>query len=158
MAILEIGVTAALAAAAANWLILRRAPGARGPAGPAEDQEAPGADRRRRPAHRRAGVPPDRSPIPGPPALVDETDDAGGHRIYLNPWAETGRPRYRPPSSCTSSLSGTYMPYGTTQPCEPTETRYWPFCSTLISPPTELVNWVWHACWAATVFAPLMQV
>jgi hypothetical protein len=33
-----------------------------------------------------------------------------------------------------------------------------PFCRTLISPPTEFVNWVWHACWAATVFAPLMHV
>jgi hypothetical protein len=25
---------------------------------------------------------------PGVPAgVVDETDDAGGHRIYMNPWA-----------------------------------------------------------------------
>ena len=35
---------------------------------------------------------------------------------------------------------------------------YLPFCSTLISLPTELLNWSWHACWAVTVFAPPMQV
>jgi hypothetical protein len=28
----------------------------------------------------------------------------------------------------------------------------------LISPPTDLVNWSWQACWAVTVFAPLMQL
>jgi hypothetical protein len=68
VAILEIGVTAALAAAAANWLILRRARGgaggvrAMGPRYPRGEQS----------------VPPDQH---------DETDDAGGHRIYVNPWA-----------------------------------------------------------------------
>jgi hypothetical protein len=59
VAILEVGVTAALSAAAANWLILRRAP---------------------------RGAPPAPSRLPGP-ALIDENDDADGHRIYLNPWA-----------------------------------------------------------------------
>jgi hypothetical protein len=65
VAVLEIGVTAALTAGAVNWLILRRS------------------------ARRRAA---DR-PVPGgnaatsPTGMVDETDDAGGHRIYVNPWA-----------------------------------------------------------------------
>jgi hypothetical protein len=60
VAILEVGVTAALAATAANWLILRRAT--------------------KRPVHP--------APPAGPgPGLVDENDDAGGHRIYLDPWA-----------------------------------------------------------------------
>ncbi len=63
---LQIGVTSALAAAAANWLILRR--GTRRKAAPAQEP-AP------IPTARTAGV-------------VDETDDAEGHRIYMNPWAE----------------------------------------------------------------------
>jgi hypothetical protein len=66
VAVLEIGVTAALAAGAANWLLLRHhakrlasdgaGEAARGPAGP-------------------------------PAAVIDESDDASGHRIYLDPWA-----------------------------------------------------------------------
>jgi hypothetical protein len=69
VAILEIGVTAALSAAAANWIILRRAtPGGHG------GTEAP---------HIR-GVPGGRPPGP---TLVDESDNADGHRIYLDPWA-----------------------------------------------------------------------
>jgi len=71
VAILEVGVTAALSAAAANWLILRRAPrppwGYGGMASPHE-----------------RGVPGGRPPGP---ALINENDDADGHRIYLNPWA-----------------------------------------------------------------------
>jgi hypothetical protein len=70
VAILEIGVTAALAAAAANWLILRRS-------------GRPGGHGRAEPPHIR-GVPGGRPPGP---ALVDESDDADGHRIYFNPWA-----------------------------------------------------------------------
>jgi hypothetical protein len=68
VAVLEIGVTAALTAAAANWLILRRATRRR-----AEDHPAPEA-----PA-------PVTEPVAG---VVDETDDAGGHRIYWDPWAD----------------------------------------------------------------------
>ena len=69
VAILEIGITAAVTAAIANWLILRRAT-------------------KRWAGHRPA--PPEHAAkvrLPVGPALIDETDDAGGHRIYLNPWA-----------------------------------------------------------------------
>jgi uncharacterized protein DUF6350 len=69
VAILEIGVTAALAAGATNWLILRRATRRRTADQPAPEEAAP----------------------PGGPftpvGVVDETDTADGHRIYLNPWA-----------------------------------------------------------------------
>jgi hypothetical protein len=70
VAILEIGVTAALTAGAANWLILRRA--TRRKAG---DHPAPAGSAAARPTAAARGV-------------IDETDDAGGHRIYLDPWAE----------------------------------------------------------------------
>jgi len=78
VAILEIGVTAALSAAATNWLIFRRARTSRpvraGPAG-AEgvwgERFPPGI------GGFRGGVPPGQH----------LTDDAGGHRIYMNPWA-----------------------------------------------------------------------
>jgi hypothetical protein len=89
VAILEIGVTAALAAAAANWLILRRS-GTRTskssstpPApdsGPGSDPD-PGLGSRPWPpwpGHAKTGV------LTG---VVDESDDADGHRIYFNPWA-----------------------------------------------------------------------
>ena len=74
VAILEIGVTAALAAAATNWLILRRATPCRG----AEGAEGVWGER----------FPPRIGGFRGvvPPGQ-HETDDAGGHRIYLNPWA-----------------------------------------------------------------------
>jgi uncharacterized protein DUF6350 len=68
VAILEIGITAALAAAGANWLILRRAARRRTLQHPAPSELAAAAP----------------APLTG---VVDETDDAGGHRIYLNPWA-----------------------------------------------------------------------
>jgi hypothetical protein len=67
VAILELGITAALSAAAANWLILRRAQ-----------------------TRLRETVPAGPQPPPGPllpPGQRDETDDAHGHRIYVNPWA-----------------------------------------------------------------------
>jgi hypothetical protein len=74
VAMLQIGVTAALTAAAANWLMFRRARGVRG-----------------------AGSPPWRGGLGGSPprggtVVIDETDDAGGHRIYVNPWAESEEP------------------------------------------------------------------
>jgi hypothetical protein len=74
VAILELGITAALSAAAANWLILRPRGVLRGVWGD--------------------GFPQDRGDPGGrPPGLTlphgqrDEGDDASGHRIYLNPWA-----------------------------------------------------------------------
>jgi hypothetical protein len=62
-AILEVGITAALAAAAANWLILRRT------------------------SPRGEVVRPDRHSEHLPRGQHDERDAAGGHRIYFNPWA-----------------------------------------------------------------------
>jgi Family of unknown function (DUF6350) len=68
VAVLEVGVTAALAAGAANWLIIRH-------------------HVRRLAA---AAGPPPSSRLSGPlPALiVDDSDDAGGHRIHVNPWVD----------------------------------------------------------------------
>jgi len=72
VATLEIGVTAALTAAAATWLMFRRARGGQGGRGVSA---AAGGSR---------GVAPPGETV----AVIDETDDAGGHRIYLNPWAD----------------------------------------------------------------------
>jgi Family of unknown function (DUF6350) len=67
VAMLEIGVTAALTAAAATWLMFRK----KTPRTlPAEETEHPAE-----PLGFRVGV-------------IDESDDAGGHRIYVNPWAD----------------------------------------------------------------------
>ncbi|MGH3174215.1 MAG: cell division protein PerM, partial [Streptosporangiaceae bacterium] len=67
VAILELGITAALSAAGANWLILRRAQSRLRGAAPADPQPPP-------------------DPLL-PPGQRDEGDDAHGHRIYVNPWA-----------------------------------------------------------------------
>ncbi len=74
---LQIGVTAALTAAAANWLILRRTTPRLPQAPPARGSVA----------WPRAGAAA-RIPV----GVIDETDDAGGHRIYLNPWADQDEP------------------------------------------------------------------
>jgi hypothetical protein len=74
VAILEMGVTSAVAAGAANWWMLRREPEA-------------GFHLSAFFATRPATQGPERDPAPAGPAVVDETDDAGGHRIYLDPWA-----------------------------------------------------------------------
>jgi Family of unknown function (DUF6350) len=71
VAVLEVGVSAALAAAAANWVILRR------PKPKARDDPPP------------ADV--TGSAEMAVTRIVDETDDADGHRIYLNPWAPGGQ-------------------------------------------------------------------
>ncbi len=75
LGILEIGVTAALTAWAANWLILRRAT-RRKAADPAAAVGGAAAAASSTAAAARV--------MPG---IVDETDDAGGHRIYWDPWA-----------------------------------------------------------------------
>jgi hypothetical protein len=76
VAILELGITAALSAAAANWLILRPRGVPRGGWGDGspQDRGAPG------------GRPPG---LTLPRGQRDEGDDVGGHSIYLNPWAAT---------------------------------------------------------------------
>ncbi|HTX27111.1 MAG TPA: DUF6350 family protein [Streptosporangiaceae bacterium] len=68
VAVLEIGVPAALTAAATNWLILRKGSRRRVADRLVQDEDAAVA------GWVTAGI-------------VDETDDAEGHRIYLNPWA-----------------------------------------------------------------------
>ena len=70
VAILELGITAALSAAGANWLILA-SKGGPGGWGPPRERGAPG------------GRPPG---LTLPPGQRDEGDDAHGHRIYVNPW------------------------------------------------------------------------
>ena len=80
VAVLEIGITAALAAAAANWLILRRAEKRYREAAQAQSLLDPGA-------HPVTGLPHWRPEPFLPPGQHDEADDASGHRIYLNPWA-----------------------------------------------------------------------
>jgi hypothetical protein len=89
VAVLEIGVTAALAAGAANWLIIRHH--VRRLAAAAQEADAAwtadGPVVAASPLRRATGP---QSPVSGPqPVLiVDETDDAGGHRILVNPWAD----------------------------------------------------------------------
>jgi hypothetical protein len=83
VAVLEIGVTAALVAGAANWLIIRhhiRRLSA------AQAQKA-GSVRVTGPQARVSG-PLQRVSAPLPALIVDETDDAGGHRIHVNPWVD----------------------------------------------------------------------
>jgi hypothetical protein len=70
VAMLEIGVTAALTAAAATWLMFRKKTPRTRPAEEAEETAHPAE-----PLGFRVGV-------------IDESDDAGGHRIYVNPWAD----------------------------------------------------------------------
>ena len=109
VAILELGITAALSAAGANWLILRRA-----------QKRFREAARQVRSHHRRA--------------------------------------RSFPPASATRQTTPTGTGSTSTPGPPPTRTGNRPFCSTLISLPTDLVNWSWHTCCAVTVFAPLMQL
>jgi len=94
VAVLEIGVTAALTAAATNWFILRpkRARGPRGYGGAGSPPVIGGIPGGRPPGASTVppGVTDDADTVPIPvlvmPGTVDETDDADGHRIYLNPW------------------------------------------------------------------------
>jgi hypothetical protein len=65
VAVLEIGVTSAITAGLVNWLILRHHMKrlARAAESAVEHADAPIG------------------------SVIDETDDAGGHRIYFDPWA-----------------------------------------------------------------------
>jgi hypothetical protein len=67
VAVLEIGVTAALVAGAANWLLIRH--------------------HVKRLARAGEGGASDRAGSQLVPAVIDENDNAGGHRIYIDPWA-----------------------------------------------------------------------
>jgi hypothetical protein len=84
VAVLEVGVTAALVAGAANWLILRhhiRRLAAAPKLTEHLDAESPVAAQTVPDRRARAGT-------PLPALIVDEGDDAGGHRRYYDPWAE----------------------------------------------------------------------
>jgi len=81
VAVLEVGVTAALVAGAANWLIIRHHI-RRLNAGQANEPGGSG------PQAERGAALPARVSAPLPALIVDETDDAGGHRIHVNPWAD----------------------------------------------------------------------
>jgi hypothetical protein len=94
VAVLEVGVTAAVVAGAANWLLLRHhirrlaAPPASALASASASASADSSG----PAFgHRVLAPVVRAPDPRAtapaPSVVDETDDAGGHRIYYDPWA-----------------------------------------------------------------------
>jgi hypothetical protein len=90
VAVLEVGVTAALVAGAANWLIIRhhiRRLNAAQPGEPGNVRASgPRAESAQRTEH--GGPVPARVSAPLPVLIVDETDDAGGHRIHVNPWAD----------------------------------------------------------------------
>ena len=80
VAVLEVGVTAALVAGAANWLIIRHHI-RRLTAAQADGSRSAGNTGL-------GGLQPARVSAPQPALIVDETDDAGGHRIHVNPWAD----------------------------------------------------------------------
>jgi Family of unknown function (DUF6350) len=83
VAVLEVGVTAALVAGAANWLIIRHHIRRL----TAQAQES-GNVRMSGPQARLSGPMQVRVSGPLPALIVDENDDAGGHRIHVNPWAD----------------------------------------------------------------------
>jgi hypothetical protein len=77
VAVLEVGVPAALAAGAVNWLIIRHhVRRLRAAELPLSRPQSAGSG----PQSAGSG--------PLPALIVDETDDAGGHRIHVNPWAD----------------------------------------------------------------------
>ncbi|HET9080041.1 MAG TPA: DUF6350 family protein [Trebonia sp.] len=84
VAVLEVGVTAALVAGAANWLIIRHHVRRLTSARAAES----GNIRMSGPQERLSGPVQARVSAPQPALIIDENDDAGGHRIHVNPWAD----------------------------------------------------------------------
>ena len=114
---------------------------------------------------RGAAGPTSRSKRPREPRGCGRARGSGGTVFPQNRGA-----REDPPGAALSPRASTTRPTtpaatGSTSTPGPQESRttgsltgYRPFCSTLISLPTELLNWSWHACCAVTVFAPLMQL
>jgi hypothetical protein len=91
VAVLEVGVTAALVAGAANWLIIRhhiRRLSAQEAQQAQEQAQEPVDTRVSGPQPRLSGPLRARGSGSLPVLIVDETDDAGGHRIHVNPWAD----------------------------------------------------------------------
>jgi hypothetical protein len=90
VAVLEVGVTAAVVAGAANWLLLRhhirRLAIATSASASVSAGSAGTAVHDPRVLATAATAPEQRSSAP-PSTVVDESDDAGGHRIYYDPWA-----------------------------------------------------------------------
>jgi hypothetical protein len=84
VALLEIGVTAALVAGAANWLIIRHH--VRRLADAASQESGYLAVLNGLPTDTTGPQAQDSGPLPA--LIVDESDDAGGHRIHVNPWAD----------------------------------------------------------------------
>ena len=77
-------MTAALVAGAANWLIIRHHIRRLN----AQQAKEPVNIRVSGPQARLTGPLGARGSGPLPALIVDETDDAGGHRIHVNPWAD----------------------------------------------------------------------
>jgi hypothetical protein len=86
VAVLEVGVTAALVAGAANWLILRHHIRRLASASQLAEHLDTGLDDSPAPVTAIPGHQV-RSSGPLPALVVDESDDAGGHRIYYDPWS-----------------------------------------------------------------------
>ena len=84
VAVLEVGVTAALVAGAANWLIIRHHIRRLNALQAGESGNIQMSDSQAG----RGGPVPVRVSAPQAALIVDETDDAGGHRIHVNPWAD----------------------------------------------------------------------
>jgi hypothetical protein len=82
VAVLEVGVTAALVAGAANWLLLRHH--IKKLAAADDGSDSPEDDW---PSGPQTGAFATAS-APASASTVDETDDAGGHRIFVDPWAD----------------------------------------------------------------------
>jgi Family of unknown function (DUF6350) len=84
VAVLEVGVTAALVAGAANWLIIRHHIRRLNALQAVQSGNIQMSDQQ----SGRGGPVPARVSAPQAALIVDETDDAGGHRIHVNPWAD----------------------------------------------------------------------